>query len=432
MVRRRRGWERNSTISAIPDRRPLLADAVFLRLWLAGAFAATARWLEMLAVGIFVFEETGSPLLVAAMLMLRMLPLALFGVFGGEVASRLDRRRVLLVTLAMLTALAVALAGLAFLGRLAVWHVGVGAFVTGLAWATDFPVRRTLLADAAGSARVGAAMSLDTVASSGTRMLGPILGGALYALAGMEGAFALTAGAYGIAFAILIGVPRTVRHAARAAGTVTGRIRDAVAQLGRLPVVQGILAVTVVFNVWGFPVISMVPVLGAEKLHLAPFEIGVLASMEGLGSLLGAIGMAAFARHRRFRQLFVLGVLVYLVAATAFANSTHAILSGALLLVLGLALAAFAAMQSALVLLNTPEESRQRMMGLLSVCIGSGPIGFAHLGILASWLGADTACWIIAVEGLVALAFAAVRWPEVLARQEDPALRPAQSRSRTG
>ena len=72
-------------------------------------------------------------------------------------------------------------------------------------------------------------------------------------------------------------------------------------------------------------------------------------------------------------------------------------------------------------MLNAPEESRQRMMGLLSVCIGSGPIGFAHLGVLASWLGADTACWIIAVEGLVALAFAAVRWPEVLARQGDPA-----------
>ena len=77
---------------------PLLAEPNFLRVWLAGACAATARWLEMLAVGIFVFEETGSPLLVAAMLMLRMLPLALFGALGGEVASRFDRRRVLLGT----------------------------------------------------------------------------------------------------------------------------------------------------------------------------------------------------------------------------------------------------------------------------------------------------------------------------------------------
>lgn len=180
----------------------LLAEPNFLRVWLAGACAATARWLEMLAVGIFVFEETGSPLLVAAMLMLRMLPLALFGAFGGEVASRFDRRRVLLGTLGALTALSGGLAGLAALGWLAVWHVAVGAVVTGVAWAMDFPVRRTLLADVAGNARLGAAMSLDTVASSGTRMAGPILGGGLYAASGMDGAFLLTAAAHGLAFCI--------------------------------------------------------------------------------------------------------------------------------------------------------------------------------------------------------------------------------------
>ena len=114
-----------------PTARPLLADAQFLRLWLVGACTATARWLEMLAVGIFVFEETGSPPLVAAMLMLRMLPLALFGLFGGEIAGRFDRRRTLLATFAALAALAGVLASLAVFGRLAVWHVALGAFIAG-------------------------------------------------------------------------------------------------------------------------------------------------------------------------------------------------------------------------------------------------------------------------------------------------------------
>ena len=391
--------------------RPLLAEPDFLRVWLAGACAATARWLEMLAVGIFVFEETGSPLLVAAMLMLRMLPLALFGAFGGEVASRFDRKRVLLVTLAVLTAMSAGLAGLAVLGWLAVWHVAVGAFVTGMAWAMDFPVRRTLLADVAGSARVGAAMSLDTVASSGTRMAGPILGGGLYAASGMDGAFLLTGVAYGLALCVLLGLPAAVRQAQRSTRGVWRSMRSAFGELGRLPVVQGILAITVVFNVWCFPVISMVPVLGAEQLRLAPFEIGVLASMEGLGSLLGALGMAAFARHAQFRALFVVSVLLYLVMAIGFANATEALLAGALLFVLGLSMAGFAAMQSTLMLLNAPEASRHRMMGLLSVFIGSGPIGFAHLGLLAAWVGAGAACTIVALEGLVALAVVAAKWP---------------------
>lgn len=400
-----------------PAARPLLADAQFLRLWLVGACTATARWLEMLAVGIFVFEETGSPSLVAAMLMLRMLPLGLFGLFGGEIAGRFDRRRVLLTTFAALAALACALACLAAFGRLAVWHVALGAFIAGLAWVLDFPVRRTLLADIAGQARLGAAMSLDTVASSGTRVLGPVLGGTLYAVAGMDGAFVLTATAYVLAFGLLLGLKGVAGSVAEVSGQAIGRIRGALRELRGQPVLQGVLATTVVFNVWGFPVISMVPVIGADRLHLAPFHIGVLASMEGLGSLLGAFLLAAFARRRQFRHLYFFGVAVYLVAAMGFANSESAALSGALLVALGLSLAAFAAMQSTLVLLNAPEASRQRMMGLLSVCIGSGPLGFAHLGLLAGWVGASAACTIIAFEGLVVLAVAAWRWPGLVARE---------------
>ena len=381
-----------------------------------GACTATARWLEMLAVGIFVFEETRSPLLVAAMLMLRMLPLGLFGLFGGEIASRFDRRRLLLAAFGALAALACALGGLAAFGRLAVWHVAAGAFIAGLAWVLDFPVRRTLLADIAGSARLGAAMSLDTVASSGTRVLGPVLGGTLYALAGMDGAYLIAAAAYAVAFALLFGLRRVAGQLGDAAGGVVARIRGALRELRRLPVLKGILATTVIFNVWGFPVISMVPVIGAERLRLAPFEIGVLASMEGLGSLVGAFALAAFARRTQFRRLYFLGVLAYLLAAMAFAQSTSALASGILLAILGLSLSAFAAMQSTLVLLNAPEASRQRMMGLLSVCIGSGPLGFAHLGLLAGWLGASTAVLIVAVEGLAALGLAAWKWPGLTVR----------------
>ena len=74
-------------------------------------------------------------------------------------------------------------------------------------------------------------------------------------------------------------------------------------------------------------------------------------------------------------------------------------------------MAAFAAMQSTLTMLSAPDASRHRMMGLLSVFIGTGPIGFAHLGLLAAWLGAAPACTIVALEGLVALAVVAAKWP---------------------
>ncbi len=403
-----------------PERglRSLLAERDFLRLWSVGALAATARWLEMLAVGIFVFEATGSAPLVAAVLMLRMLPLGLFGIFGGEVASRFDRRAVLLTTLGLSTLIAAALGALAWFERLGVWQVAIGAFLAGLAWVVDFPVRRTLMADVVGSARIGAAMSVDTVASSGTRMVGPLMGGALYAAAGMDGVFLLTACAYALAFVVLLRLPRLSSHGP-SAGRVFEKIRDGLRDLKRLPVLQAVLAVTVVFNVWGFPVISMVPVVGAEGLALAPFQIGVLASMEGLGSLLGALLLAALARPGRYRQIYFFGVAVYLVAATLFAHMGAATLTGALLLAMGLSMAAFAAMQSVLVLREAPAESRPRMMGLLSACIGSGPIGLAHIGLMSAWFGAAAACSIVAAEGLLALAIVVAKWPALVRRERE-------------
>ena len=65
-----------------------------------------------------------------------------------------------------------------------------------------------------------------------------------------------------------------------------------------------------------------------------------------------------------------------------------------------------------------PADSRQRMMGLLSVCIGSGPIGpSVHLGLMAAWFGASAACTIVAVEGLVALGLVVLKWRTLIGQQ---------------
>jgi MFS family permease len=79
-----------------------------------------------------------------------------------------------------------------------------------------------------------------------------------------------------------------------------------------------------------------------------------------------------------------------------------------------LGVAAFAAMQSTLILLKTPEEARSLMMGLLSVCVGMAPIGFLHIGLLADWLGARAAIAILASEGIVALYWVLHKWPSLL------------------
>ena len=99
------------------------------------------RWLEMLVVGVFVYQRTGSAFQVAMMTLLRMLPMVMFGPLIGAVAERFERRTAQIIVGIVMPATAIAVAALAFAGRLEVWHIAVASFCNGVAWAADNPVR---------------------------------------------------------------------------------------------------------------------------------------------------------------------------------------------------------------------------------------------------------------------------------------------------
>ena len=166
-------------------RRRLLGEPDFRRLWLVGFVVFSVRWLEMLAVAVFAYRQTGSPLIVALLTMLRMLPMALFGALIGAVAERVERRTALaLVTFSMLLC-AIVLALLAWCHVLEVWHLALASFFNGIAWTTDNPVRRTMIGEVVGAQRMSAAMSIDVGANNASRMLGPTIGGVVLATLGI-------------------------------------------------------------------------------------------------------------------------------------------------------------------------------------------------------------------------------------------------------
>lgn len=408
-------------------RTPLLRDSAFLTLWCVGGFNSTGRWLEALVIAIFVLDMTGSPLLVASMLMLRLLPMALFGAFAGVVTQRFRRLSVLRFASALIMTSALAQAWLAQAGALQVWHVGLGSFLSGLAWSTDFPVRRTLIGDIAGPDRVSRAMSMDIMVGAVTRTVGPLLGGYLYQRIGLTGTFLLAASLYTCGGVLLFvrrgfAFDRATSSAASAEKTekaekVVENIRSGFQALKTSRTLPGIFVVTVVFNLWGFPFFSMVPVYAREVLSFDAAAVGMLVSGEGAGALLGAIMLSLFAHSEHSRFIYVFGVLGYCLFALAFVQSEMLWLVAVLILFAGFASAAFGAMQSALVLMNAPKGSEPQMMGLLSVAIGTAPLGFLHIGLLADWLGVAQACSLVAIEGLIAMALVLWRWPRLLSRQ---------------
>ena len=402
--------------------RALLLDRGFLTLWGVGGLNSTGRWLEMLVVAIFVLDTTHSPLLVASMLMLRLLPMALFGAVGGVIAQRYRRLTILRVAVTTIVLCALWLAWLADAGLLQVWHVGVGAFVSGLAWSTDFPVRRTLMSDIAGPERVGRAMSLDILVGAGTRTLGPLLGGWLYSWIGLQGAFALAAGLYFLSGLLLFLRKEFLINARRdeviaTTDSLRKSLIDGFKALSSSRSLPGIIAVTVVFNLWGFPFVSMVPVVGRDVFGLDPTGVGWLVSAEGAGALIGAIALSVFAKSRQSRIIYAIGTVAYCAFAFGFSQTQFVWLSAAWLLGLGFASAAFGSMQSALILMNAPLGKERAMMGLLSVAIGTAPLGFLHIGLLANWLGAQLACTLVALEGLTAMGVVLWKWPALLQPQ---------------
>jgi MFS family permease len=393
----------------------LLRDANFRNVWAIGGLAGLMRWLDMLAVGIWVFEVTSSPLLVALVTLARLMPM-LAGAFIGALAERLALRRMLAASLGAIAAIYAGLAVLAFAGWLAIWHVAAGAVLVGLYWASEMSVRRTLLGEIAGADRLGRAMGLDWAAINSTRLIGPLAGGWVYTEVGIGGIFVLGAVLFG-GGAALAAALTAGGGARRSSGrNVFADIADGLRFAASRPVVMGTLAVTVVMNALAFPYSSMVPVIGKEVLAAAPVAVGLLTSAEGVGALVGSVILSQVVRPAWYSRVFVIGSAVCLLGALAFGLSRSYALSLVVLVVLGLGSAAFATLQSTMMLTNAPPEQRSRMMGVLSSTIGTGQVGYLHIGVLADWLGAPLAVAVSMIEGLVLLLLCVWIWPALWRR----------------
>ena len=403
----------------VPDRlNHLLKNPVFRRVWLAGGCVGVARWLEMLVVGVFAFDATGSAFLVAFLVIMRLAPLAIFGPLVGAFADRLPPRLFLLCSLTAATLVSLTVALLFTLGLAAYWHVALATFASGLIWTTDMPLRRTILGDVAGPDRIAPAMSLDSATNNATRMLGPLLGGLLYEWLGTGGAFALSATLYALAALMMLAVPSGLGKKMKRedpAGVLRD-LREAVRFVARDRDILRILLVTVVFNIWGFPFVSMIPVIGSDDLSLSAGWIGVLAALEGGGALIGALTVAVSVRPGGFRKLYYFGTVGYLLLVFVTGWMSQALPMAATLFLVGTAGACFASMQSTLIYSLAPPEMRGRLFGLLVLCIGTGLIGFTNIGLMGEWFGGSAAIRIVAAEGLIPILLLGIGWRQLWGR----------------
>ena len=382
-------------------------------MWAVGLIYGTVRWLEVLAVAVYVFELTDSPFIVSLMLVLRMSPMIFFGGLIGVLAEKINRRQLLLIGFWGVATSCAVLSLLVLTDEIELWHIGLGAFLNGMIWSADYAVRRTLLGDIAGNNNVGVAMSLDSATTNVTRMLGPLLGGVIYATIGLQGTYLVGLVLFSSAIYFIQTMTYRPGPALAMGSNFFTDLREGLRYIRSNRVITMVLTVTVVLNFFGFPFVAMVPVIGNEELGLNPVFIGILASAEGGGAFLGAISATLFAQPTHYRRLFVYGATIFLCGILIFSFSSGFTVSLVVLLIGGLGVAGFSTMQATIMYLEAPPEMRSRILGVLAFCIGASPIGLLNVGWLAEWLGPSTAVAVLASGGLLVMGWVFYYWRDV-------------------
>jgi MFS family permease len=388
----------------------LFRNRNYLCIWIFGGLTGFIRWFQLLALGVYTFEITDSPFLVSLVPVLWGLPLAVSGPVIGSVADRVNRKVFLVLGIGAILCVAAVMAFIAKSGALAFEHIAVASLFSGLFWATDMPLRRRLIGDVAGE-NLAAAMSLDSATNSATRMLGPFIGGVMLQLFGVVGVYVLSAAVYATGLLLVLSVRLPLQTTASASLSL---IRDLGAgiryALGNWEL-RRVLAVTIVFNIFGFPFTSMIPILGREQLGLTPSLVGFLSSLEGAGAFAGGMAIAMLARPDYYGRIFVGGVLLHLhlllylsILAAVSGGPNHSFVAASLTLgMVGIAMSGFASMQSTLTYFHTAAEYRSRVLGVVALCIGTGPLGFLNVGWLAETYGLPAALAVMSLEGLFAM-----------------------------
>jgi MFS family permease len=366
-----------------------LRDERYRLLWLTGFCSNAARWMDLVVLGWLALAFTDSAFMVGVAAFCRAVPMMAFGPFAGVLADRLPRVSVMSAVQVLNVLASSTLAILFATGRAGFGILIAIQVVLGVAWVLDFPSRRTVLFAVAGRERLTAAFSLETVSMQVAKMIGPSSGAFLLARYGPAACYVAFAVLSLVAMAATRALARRVTLPPVSGGqAVLDSLLGGVREVRRHRTVLGVLAVTVLMNSLVFPYQQMLPVFARDVLHVGPVPLGLLVAAQGLGALLSSVAIGTSGGSAAHGRIFGVSSLAGAILVIAFSLSPWYGLSFAIQLAIGVTDSGFSTMQSAIVLLTAPERAHGRVMGILSACIGTQPLGSLWLGFLASRMGA--------------------------------------------
>jgi predicted MFS family arabinose efflux permease len=373
------------------------------RAWFIGQlFSLVGTWMQSTAQGYLIFQLTHSDAYLGYVAFISGIPTILFSLYGGVVADRIPRRKLMVFTQTTMLVLAFILAGLTFAGWVQPWHILVLAFMLGVANAFDAPARQSFVVEMVDRKDLTNAIALNATMFNLALVVGPAAGGLVYAWVGPGWCFTFN----GLSFvAVIIALlwmrlppfaPLLHRESANS------QIREGFRFVMGNPTVRLLIFSVAFMSAFGLGLVTLIPAWATVVLGGDVTTNGLLLSARGVGSVLGALMLAALGGRGLRGRFWVGGSFVVPLAMLFFTLTRMLPLSMLGLGIAGWSLMAVINNSNALVQTQIPDQIRGRVMGIyMLIFMGATPLGSLWIGTLAEYLGEPVAVQINAAILLV-------------------------------
>jgi MFS family permease len=361
-----------------------LAVRNFRIYFISQGISMTGTWMQQIAQMWLVLRLTNSGVALGLTAALQFLPILVFGAWGGLIADRGDKRKLLLATQTLAGALAAGLAALTLTGSVRLWMVYGFAAGLGLVNCVDNPTRQSFVIELVGAPNAANAVSVNTTMFTIARIIGPATGGLVIASIGLGYSFLINA----ISFVAVIGGLLMMRssefHRSQPLERAKGQVREGIRYAWANPPIRLSLVVMSVIGTLGFNLGVLFPLFAHETFHSGPQTFGIFMALLGLGAFIGALFSAV--RSRPTPNLLLGSALIFGALLVGVGSMPTLILEMAILVPTGAAMMLYQVTSNATIQVNADTVFRGRVMALyIIVFLGTTPIG----GPLVGWMAQE-------------------------------------------
>ena len=389
----------------------------FRYLWTAGCFTGIARAMEFLTLSLYILNDFGLAYLITVIFAFRMLPMSMLGLIIGSFSEKISPILIVrfLYSLSFVfTFICVLLKNFGYFNLIFALLL---AFINGTTWVIDLAVRRRIITENITEKLLSTSLAMETLSNNSTRLIGPLLAGFLYLAIGLEGLLLIISSLYFLALGLIICFEKISKNLNVSLESKKDIFYEFFSVFKSLKTIifdafkdinlKLLLIVTLIFNLFGFPLISLIPVYGKNNLNLNEAEIGFLASSEGVGALIGALIIAKISPQKRLSIFFLIGCIGFFLGMLLFSISSSLIISFLFLCLGGMCLSGFSTMQGALTFRSANKGKRGYNFGVLVTCIGLAPLGMMIISFIINLVGVEQVIRLNAIIALALLIFIA-------------------------